>query len=286
MKAITTQLRDHLASGGPFVMTDLYTIYLSSGAVLRWADFDVDVAHPGDGQVYLSSGPALKRGRTRVVIGLEVDTLDVSIYPRSTDEINGVPLLAAARVGVFDGATLSLERAFLDTDSLEAVGVVSLFVGRFADLQLSRTEIQARINSAAEALAIQMPRNIYQPGCGHTLYDVGCGLSRAAFGVSSQADAGSTSSVLECDLVNDAGWFDRGYIQFTGGVFDGVRKTIKRYSPGVITLFSPLPAAPDVGAVFIAYPGCNKSMDTCRDKFGNLPAFRGMPFIPVPETAV
>ena len=267
-------------------MADLYTVSLASSAVLRWADFDVDVTHPATGQVHTASGPVLRRGQTRVVIGVEVDTLDVSIYPRASDLIAGVPMLAAARSGAFDGATLALERVFLDAATLGAVGVVSLFVGRFADLQLSRTEIQARINSGTESLAIPMPRNLYQPGCGHTLYDTGCGVSRAAFGVSATVGSGSSVTTLLCGLAQGAGWFDRGYVAFESGPLAGIRRTVKSYAPGVLSLFSPLPSMPAVGAAFMVYPGCDKTKATCQGKFSNLGAFRGMPFIPVPETAV
>jgi len=285
MKTLSPELTAHLAAGGPFIKGDLYTITLVSGEILRWADFDSDITHPVSGYVYSCTGPALSRGRTRIVLGLQVDTLDLSIFPRETDTLAGEPLLTAAAAGALDRARLVLEHVFLNADGT-AVGVVNLFVGRFADLQLSRTEIKVGVNSDLEALAIQLPRNLYQAGCVHTLFDSGCGLDKASWGVAGTVSAGVTASSLPCSLAQAAGWFTRGTVRFIGGDLVGVSRTIKAYSPGFVTLFSPLPAVPDVGDLFIATPGCNKLQSTCSGKFNNLANFRGCPYIPEPETAV
>lgn len=265
-------------------MADLYTITLVSGTVLRWADFDGDVAHPVNGKTYTSSGPVLKRGNTRTVIGVEVDTLDLSIYPRATDLLDGVTLQAAARAGAFDGATVSLDRAFLSS-TMTAIGTVNLFSGRFADTTVSRTEIQVRVNSGLESLNVNMPRNLYQAGCVHTLYDSGCALARESWAQSGTVTAGSTASVIACNLTKASGWFTRGYIRFDTGAQAGTTRTIKSYAPGQIALFLPLSAAPDVGDTFTVYAGCDKTQATCTSKFNNLPHFRATPYIPDPSTA-
>jgi uncharacterized phage protein (TIGR02218 family) len=282
MKNLDAPLIAHLATGGPFLMCDLYTITLTSGTVLRWADYDVDV--PSGGFTFSSSGPALKRGRTRIVLGVEVDTLDVSIYPDSTDMVDGLTITAAASAGSFDGATLKLERAFLAAPAT-VIGTAIMFTGRFADLTASRTEVAVRVNSFTEALATQLPRNLYQASCVHTLYGADCTVSRAAFGVGSTVAGGGTRQLINCGLANTAGWFDRGYLLMTSGTMAGTRRTIKSYSPGAINLLSPLPATPAVGDTFTAYPGCNRSSD-CAATFANLPNFRATPYIPVPETAI
>jgi uncharacterized phage protein (TIGR02218 family) len=285
MKTVSAPLLAHLQAGGPFVMADLYTIVLSDGTVLRWTDYDVDIIHPNNSNTYVSNGPVLKRGKTRTIIGLEVDTLDVSIYPQSTDMINGIPMLTAARNGVFDSAMLTLERAFL-SPAPTAVGVMHQFYGRFADLEMGRTELKCRINSITESLSTMLPRNVYQAGCIHTLFDAGCGLNRASFSAAGNAGTGTTASLIKSGMGAATGYFDRGYIQITSGAMSGLRRTVKAYVSGDFTLFSQLPAVPAVGTSFTAYAGCDKLNTTCSAKFGNLANFRGAPFIPQPETAV
>ena len=285
MKNISTALLAHLQTGSPFVMADLYTVTLASGTIYHWADFDQDIVHPTNGYTYSCSAPVLKRGKTRTVIGIEVDTLDISIYGRATDIVNGLPILAAAQAGAFDGAKLVLERAFLSPIPT-VIGVINLFTGRFADVTLGRTEFQVRVNSMTEALNISLPRNIYQPGCIHVLYDTGCTLNKATFGTSSAITSGTTTTNLHCGLTQAAGFFNRGSIKFISGALSGVTRTVKSYAIGSVSLLLPLPATPAVGDTFIAYAGCDKQQSTCQGKFNNLPNFRGAPYIPVPITAV
>lgn len=283
MKTLSAPLIAHLATGGPFLMADLYTITLASGTVLRWTDYDQDI--PWGGNTFSASGPALLRGTTRTVLGVEVDTLDVNVYPKATDLVDGIGFAAAAAAGSLDGATLKLERVFL-TPPATAIGTTILFFGRFADVTVARSGVAIRVNSFTEALAVMLPRNMYQAGCLHTLYDADCGAVRATFGNASTAASGSTAGTINCGLAQAASWFDRGYLLMTGGAMAGARRTIKSYVPGVITLLSPLPAAPGVGDGFTAYPGCDKSLATCTARFSNAANFRACPFIPQPETAV
>lgn len=282
MKSITPELQAHLEAGGPFLMADLYTITLVSGQVFRWADYDTPILY--DGWTFSATGPILRRSKTRCVLGVEVDTLDISICPRPGDIVDGLPMLAAAHAGSFDGATIELERAFL-THPATVIGGVILFVGRAADLTISRTELQMRVNSPTEALNCKLPLNIFDPACMHLLYDDDCGVQRVLHAQGSVAMSGSTDRVIYCGLMAGVGWFDRGYIEVTSGDLAGTQRTIKSSASGEIRLFLPLPAAIGVGDSFIAYPGCNRSSD-CVNKFGNLPNFRATPFIPSPETAI
>lgn len=283
MKNLSPTLQAFLQANRSYLMADLYTITLASGQALRWVDHDRDVT--ANGWTHSCSAAVLTRGRIRWVIGVEVDTLDLTIAPAASTLVGGQPLLAAAVAGAFDGAQLMLERAFLDA-SLSVVGTVIMFVGRFADVTVGRTAMSVRVNSPLEALAIKLPKNVYQTGCIHTLYDAGCGTSRAAQARAGTVAAGSSASSVLCGLTQAAGFFDRGYLEFTAGAMLGVRRTIKRSVPGSLVLLLPLPSVPAVGDAFSAYPGCDKSIATCSTKFANLANFRGYPFVPSPETAI
>ena len=276
-------LFDHLASGGPFIMADLYTITLASGEVLRWADFDADLEHGG--WSYSSAKGVIERGMTRSGIGVEVDTLDVSLFPRDGVTVNGRGLRAAAVAGVFDGARLRLERAYL-TPELTVRGTLIMFVGRIADVDVDRMGIAMRVNSPTELFAGQMPRNLFSPSCLRVLYSDGCGVSRQAQMRGGSVVAGSTRTTLRVSISQQYGFFALGYVVFTTGALAGVRRTIKASWPGVFELLLPLPALPAVGDIVEACPGCDKSKPTCKNKFNNLPRFRGYPCIPLPETAL
>lgn len=282
MKNVTPELLALMQGSQQFILADLYTITTAAGTVLRYTDFDTDLSYGGN--VFSASGPILKRGKTRIVIGLEVDTLDVEIYPRPTDTIGGQSWLSAATAGVFDGATLKLERAFISSVPI-VIGALIMFTGTFADLETARAMVSVRVNSDLAALQVQVPRNLYQASCLNVLYGADCRVARATYAVASTVTARTMSKIL-CGLSKADGYFDNGYVVFTSGTLNGTRRTIKAYVQGQFTVYNPFPTLPNAGDTFTAYPGCDKALATCGSKFNNRLNFRGFPFIPVPETSI
>jgi uncharacterized phage protein (TIGR02218 family) len=274
-----------LLNSRQFSMADLYTITLADGTVLRYTSAARDLAVLGN--VFSSVGPLLTRGPTRIVIGLEVDTLEVNFLVNSGVLINGMPMAQFAAIGGFDGARLALWRIFMPVSSWGDVsaGYLIQFSGRTAELEPTRTKVRMNVHSDIELLNVMLPRNVYQAGCRHKLYNAGCTLSKAALTVSSAAASGSTQLVVNSALAQAAGYFDLGVITFTGGANTGLSRTVKSYTPGVHTLSFPLLSAPAVGDTFTTYPGDEKHLTACEDKFANRANFGGFPFIPAPETA-
>ena len=268
-----------------FLMADLYTFTFSDASVLRFTNADGDLTVLGN--VFSSTGAQLTRGQVRTIIGVEVDTLEINFMLNSTVQINSKPVAQFARQGGFDGATLELWRTFMPPTSWGDVsaGYLIQFIGRVGESEAMRTGVKLMINSDLELLNIQLPRNLYQAGCVHTLFDAGCALNRASYATAKLVQAGSTKLLLNATLVQADGYFDQGTVLFSSGVNDGLRRTVKSYVTGALTLAYPLPDVPALGDAFTAYPGCDKLMDTCTSRFSNIANFRGYPFIPVSETS-
>ncbi len=293
MKPASPALQALLASGA-FVMADLYTITLAGGTVLRYTTADLDIASGGD--VWTSRGPRIDRasGRARVhwKVGLDVDTLELTVMPQPGDLVGSQPFLAALRAGMLDGAELQLDRAFLPDWSLplQITGTVTLFAGRIAEVDAGRSAATLKVNSHLELLGVELPRNLYGPGCRHTLFDAGCALSAASFAAAGAAvtqgptQASFTSSLTGCPDT----YFALGRVVFTGGANSGIARAVLGFTRagGSFSLMAPLPFAIQGGDSFTAYPGCDKQLATCTAKFNNQANFGGFPFIPVPETAV
>ncbi|MFA6310594.1 MAG: DUF2163 domain-containing protein [Sterolibacterium sp.] len=284
MKAASAPLIELLGSGRPFMMADCYTFTLAGGTVLRYTSFDITLTFGST--TWSSAGPILQRGNTRTVIGLAVDTLDIKISPRDTDLIGAQSWFQAACSGALDGAVVTLHRAFLEAPPT-VVGVLNMFVGTIAPITIDRMTIEVTCNSPLELLNTKLPRNLYQAGCQHTLFDTGCGLSPAAFDVAGSVTGAPTRTGFTASMGEAAGWFDLGALQFTSGVLSGTRRSVKRWNGGDITLLNPLPIAPAIGDTFTVWPGCDRLKATCESaKFSNVVNFKGYPFIPVPETAL
>lgn len=283
MKSADSALVTLLSTAREFWMADLYTFTLVDGTVLRYTSADIDVTTGG--RTFLRTGPIIKRSRTRVALGTSVDQLDLDISADSSILLSGLPWLQAITNGALDGAVVDLERAFAATPGGSIAGTIVLFSGRVSDTTTDSLTAKVIVRSFMELLNTPLPRNLYQPPCGYSLYDTGCGVSRAAFAAYSAVASGSTRQVLNCALGNAAGYFDIGELVFTGGQNLGVTRTVKTYAPGVVTLAYPLPKPVANGDTFTIYPGCDKRLTTCDTKFGNKARFRATPFVPAPETA-
>ncbi len=93
-----------------------------------------------------------------------------------------------------------------------------------------------------------------------------------------------TANIVESRAVND--WFNGGVLQFNGGENAGYRVEVKDWveSTGKITLFLAAPFTINVGDDFAIYPGCNKSITECKNKFDNVINYRGEPHVPGQDT--
>ena len=129
-------------------MADLYTFTLVGGGVHRYSGGTTAITDTNRNLFAL--GPKFERSKTHVVIGVQVDELDVKIYPEPSDMLGSTPFLQAAWTGQFDGAVLQVERAFMWPSYGAVVGTVVMFAGRISDIDCSRTGIDMKCRSHLE----------------------------------------------------------------------------------------------------------------------------------------
>jgi uncharacterized phage protein (TIGR02218 family) len=290
MKPASGSLTALLNSSTAFLMADLLTVSFFDGSTLRLTDADMNLVVGGNTfKTNTDQGtvePIFKRGKTRCVVGLEVDTLDVTLLCGQTVQVGGISMTRAAMNGVFDGARVKLERVFMPTWGDTSPGTVILFEGAVAGVDPSSTEIRLVVKSELDKLNVAMPRNVFMPACGHVLYGPGCGVVKAAYTVTGTVGAGATTTSVPSNRAEAADYFRLGVMVFTSGPCAGSRRAVRAYSGGTFTPVVPLPAAPANENTFSVAPGCDHSTGAqgCA-KFANLNRFRGFPYVPRPETA-
>nr|DAJ13040.1 MAG TPA: minor tail protein [Siphoviridae sp. ctDju21] len=282
MKTATRELIDLLHGSDEFLMADLFRITLSNGQILQHTNADMPVVW--DGQTYEAHKLIIKRGATRVAVGLDVDSNTLEIAAEPDYRLEGLQWSEAALGGALDGARVVIERIFF-SDWVTPVGAVVIFSGRVSDVSGSRSAVKVDVKSDIELLNVSSPRNIYQAGCMRTLYDGGCKVNREKFTVNGRVTANSTTGTeLACNLTQADGWFNQGVIKFTSGRNAGLSRTVKEHKGGRLSFALRLPSPPQSGDVFKIYPGCDKRQETCGKKFDNIVHFRGFPYIPAADT--
>ncbi|MDP9902609.1 DUF2163 domain-containing protein [Variovorax ginsengisoli] len=264
-------------------ISEMLTVSLPDGSVWRFAT-GRDVV---DGGATWSSLALLwERTRLKFTAGVEVSSCTVTLYPRSSDRLNAMPVAAAIRAGIWDSAKFVLSRAYFDAFG-NLRGILPRFHGSLGKHSMRDGALKFDLRSTAETLNRSVPP-VYQAACINTLFDAGCGLNRAAWQVGGNAAAGSTLRTVITGRGEPAGWFTAGVLLWTGGQLAGLRRTVRQHlAGGVVTLFDPLPSAPVAGDSFILTPGCDRTLGAggCA-KFNNRLMYRGTPFIPEPETAL
>jgi uncharacterized phage protein (TIGR02218 family) len=127
-------------------------------------------------------------------------------------------------------------------------------------------------------------RQNYQLSCPYALYGYGCGLNKDDF-----ANPGSVTLVSQNIItVTEAAGFETGY--FIGGIFKDNQNNLRfiiDHSGDQITLIRPISeliayvvANGYSGLTCTLYPGCDRSIETCEQKFDNVLNHGGFPFIP------
>ncbi|MEN8549739.1 DUF2163 domain-containing protein [Acinetobacter soli] len=275
-----------LLDANQFVMADLYTITTIQNDIYRYTNYDFDLIVAGE--LYYSDGPIISRDGITLSLGVEVDNLSVTIDVTDEETFESLRIVQAFHNGQMDGARFKLERIFMDasTPTDTSAGTIKLFEGRIIEPEFDRNTIQASVASDLDELNVQMPRNLYQPSCSNTLFDHACGLNRENYALETTIAAGSTASRILCDIHQPQGWFTQGVIEFLEGGNKGLKRTIRLHEFDVLLLTLPLLEDPEVGQRIKVYPGCDKRLETCQNRFNNFSRFRGAPFIPVPETSV
>jgi uncharacterized phage protein (TIGR02218 family) len=285
--ALISYLNNARASSDvPLFMADAFAFTLRSGLILCYTNADVTFSYGGN--TYLGNSILVDGLKYKAALGLEVDQQQITVAARLTDTITGgAPFLQALRDGAFDGCEIVRYRVFFsDRIGGTAVGAVTLFKGRLGTIdQIGRTSAKLTVNSDLVLLDIDMPRNVYQPTCLHTLYDSGCTLVKNAFATNGTVGSGSTASVIKWSGADAK--YQQGSITFTSGVNAGATATVGSVVAGTsLTLIYPLESAPAAGDGFTVYQGCDHTPGTCQSKFSNLINFRGFPYVPPPQMAI
>jgi hypothetical protein len=290
-----------ILSGGMSIRADLYAITLTSGASYYFTSFDQALTaaiYPSVAQNTYQMGYVIMRGSTEQKVGLDSQELELKIYPRP-DNPGGAPLIAgysilqAGRLGILDNAIITYAKLFMNKPAYGAnldtsPGAIGWFQGLVSDLSADRAMTTIKLSANIITLnQVQMPKNLYQATCSHTVYDAGCTLLKASF-TKTGAVTGTPSTFSFASNMGAAyalGYFSLGVLTFTSGANKSFSATVKSYDgAGNFALQIPMPAPIAAGDTYSVYPGCSRLMNVCSGKFNNLAHFKGMPFIPVPET--
>ena len=275
MKTVSPELAAHL-EGDVLTLATCWRLARRDGVVFRATDHDGDLAV--DGEIYRA-----RAGYSRTAVASEAGLAVGNVDLEGVLDDAGIDA-DALRAGLYDGAEV---RIFLVNWQDPSQGTLRLRRGWLGEVMLSsegqwRTELRGMSQVLAQRLI-----EPYTPDCRADLGDARCGVeigdpqwTRPGL-VTAPLDALSFTAAIDItDKPDD--WFAGGVIRFTSGQNSGRAIEVRGadLATGDLVLSFPPPFPVGTGDVFEIYPGCDKRLSTCIDRFDNVLNFRGDPFVP------
>ena len=267
-------LSAHLKTGVTTVCR-AWAVTRRDGVVLGFTDHDRDLAFEG---ITFRASTGLTARALEQSTGLAVDNAE-AVGALSDASIREADIAA----GLYDGAGV---RSWLVnwTDVSERR---QTFRGSIGEIERQGGAFRAELRGLAEAL--NQPKGaVYQKPCAAVLGDGRCRVDTMQPGMSHEASvvAVERGAVLAFPAAPGfpEGWFARGRVTVLDGAGQGAVGVVKRdrdvAGQRVVELWEMLSAGLAPGDRVRIEPGCDKRLETCRDKFDNLANFRGFPDIP------
>lgn len=262
----------------------------------RFTSFEGDLGYSS----FTWGAGKITHGELRGGIYLERDEVEVT-----AGVVDGHPLVLQATLRLESPLRLRIYQG-VTADGASVTGVTTVFSGEVVSASVKGGIIKARAVMGSGLFERKVPRFMFQRGCNHALFSVGCGLLAAnwkftgtMFNVGS---AGYPFEFVVHSLARVSGpgptffanWFAGGWLELGAGL-SWQRRGILLSSnvvAGAVTLTlerdpSPYPV---VGDGVVIYPGCDLTMEACKGydatrnaggKFDNFVNFGGHPWMPI-----
>ena len=274
MKALSPALQAHLIEATT-TLSWCWRITRADGATLGFTDHDTVLTFDGT-DFEPESGFAASEVRSGS--DLSVDAQDAEGVLTS-DRITETDIVD----GRWDNAQVELWRLNWADPSQR----VLMRLGAVGQIRRGRMAFVAEVRSLAHVLGQTVGR-AYQASCDAALGDARCGvnLETPAF----KGNGAVLALIRDRAFVASGlgafatGWFSSGTVEWTSGANSGRRAEVMMHEVAAgevsITLIEVPVRALAIGDAFVIRAGCDKRLETCRDRFANALNFCGFPNIP------
>jgi len=275
-------------------VAELFTITLATGTIYRWTSYDKSLTVISNTWLAPIDGGALVTcNRLGVKNTVEVPELEFRLG--CSDSLLG-NLKAQIHNGLFDGATVEMDRVYMPADGDTRYGYIVLFSGRLAGVTIDAEGITITTKGHNVLMNQQAPRNLYQTNCLHTFCDPGCTLLASNYTFTGLTYIGG-GDAKHLRWTVPAGFtasqFTLGKVTMTSGPASGQIRTVSLAVALDLIFTYPLYTAPNVNDTFDILMGCDRQLASCQTRktaggssVDNSQHYRGFPFVPQAELAV
>jgi len=275
MREVPTELARHLMTGAT-TLCWCWRLTRKDGMHLGFTDHDRNLEVEN---TTFEAAAGFTASEMKQSLGLSVDNLDVT-GALSSGRLTEADLAA----GLYDDAKVEVFRVNWQRPDQH----VLMRVGSLGEVRRAGTSFSAEVRGLAHYL--QQPKGrLFQYACDADVGDERCGvdLSSSSYRGEGTLITARDERVLSVEGLGsfESDWFTRGLLTFTSGPAKGQAVEIKRHarrSNGevIIELWHPARAPLVAGQTLVVTAGCDKLIETCRNKFQNAINHRGFPHMP------
>lgn len=180
-------------------------------------------------------------------------------------------------IAVQPSSIMTIQILRIQPDAVPTTASVIMFDGYVAAVTFKDDICEMRCIPHNDLFTREMPRYTYQGLCNHELYDTGCTLSAGSYKYSNSV-LGVTDDVwINVQALPSSGNpFIGGYMQIPDG---SEQRLIIDQSGTSVKILYPFKQSIS-GTTVDCYQGCDHTVTTCAQKFGNAINYGGFPFVP------
>lgn len=233
--------------------------YTSGNATINWGGYDFEPA-------------TISRGTAKYDTQFEISRMNINIAYLEDPAVEYIGQNPVELIWV------EVRRYFGDLPGETSV----VFIGQIKTVAFEGNVGTIQCVGFEHFLRVRVPKYRYQVSCNNDLYDARCsysgGPTKAAYEVNATVtgiaeDGTELTSTTFSGQAN--GYYTRGFLKW-GDYW----RMIVDHTGSVITLRFNMPGFTTGQSVYV-YPGCDKQLGTCIDKFSNQLNFFGHPYIPL-----
>lgn len=209
---------------------------------------------------------------TRSSIGQNVEVSKSNLTIEVPRDLPFVQQFIATPLTVVTSCTI-LRGHYNDPDS----DTTTIYRGRIVNIAFEEKVAKITVESVMTSLRRPFLRLRYNKNCPYDLYGQGCKVNKDAFATDVTVTV-VNSVELQSDTFAEqvSGYYTGGYVKFATGEWQVYRFVIL-HSGNSVTMDLPIPQL-ETGMVVTAYPGCDRTLETCLSKFGNSDNYGGFPY--------
>ncbi len=268
--------KSELASDNP-TFAHFFLLELDDTTKIRFTDYGRNTAFDdGSGsETFYSSEIEIDTQEQETGIKVGERRLTFYLSPEMITEL-GLNLYEIKIQRQFDRAELTVFEVSIN----DPASYVIDFFGDSGLVEITNLAITAQFRDIFFMLNKIVPEDTYGESCNKIIFSDRCKLVRSTIEVTGSADAGSTDKLLVDSVRTEADdWFDRGSLEMTSGVNNGLRRQVRASIVGQVALLQAFPNAIGTSDIYKLVPSCQKTWAGC-NRFNNKLNHLGYQFVP------